>query len=353
MGIRGFSFESHNSWATLFPNFYVSARMMWDADQDPDELLMDICARFFAESAQPMLRYYKRLESAFSAHHDDEGWGHAYYPDCYSPQIVAACAEDIAEAQRLAKDPMTRRRLDAVARGFAYLQTYLDLRRRERGFGTREEFAARHQQALDLITGLGEENEDYILARVARKEFEEWFVGSLAQATGDYDFVTKWLLLGPFPGGGKHGLDLAHPPEREINLAARYPVGDGEVGWTPHAEPGWRGYVDFKQRFDPGNNDVVCAYALCWVTAPRETQAVLRLGTNDSVAVWLGGREVWRNDLGRHATIDEDIVPVTIPAGATPILLKIGQMGGQWGFYFRVTDAEGQPIPGLGFSTEP
>jgi hypothetical protein len=46
-------------------------------------------------------------------------------------------------------------------------------------------------------------------------------------------------------------------------------------------------------------------------------------------------------------------VEVTIPAGTTPILLKVCQTKGNWGFYFRITDASGQPLRGVRFSTSP
>jgi len=350
MGVRGFSFETHDSWATLFPNFYVSARMMWDPDQDPKALLDDICEKFFAESAAPMRRYYGTLERAFSDHPKNEGWGHAYYPDAYTPEIVAACADAIAEGQRLAREPITRRRVEIIARGFAYLQTYLDLRRRQTGLGSREEFSAGYEQLANQAKSLNAENEDFMLARVALKEdLEPWFASAVAASARDFNFVQDWRLIGPFDNALNRGFARAYPPEREINLNAAYDGKAGKVRWTTYHAPDWRGYVDLKRLFEP--NEWVCAYALCWVTAPRETQAQLRVGSNDAVAVWLGGREVWRNDAARLAKIDDDIVPVTLPAGTTPILLKIGQHQREWGFFFRITDAAGNPLPSLRFST--
>jgi hypothetical protein len=80
MGIKGFSFESHNSWATLAPNFYVAAKVMWNANLNIDLLMDDYMQHFFAECDGPMSEYYRILEEALSSSSDYVEWGQLMYP---------------------------------------------------------------------------------------------------------------------------------------------------------------------------------------------------------------------------------------------------------------------------------
>jgi len=87
---------------------------------------------------------------------------------------------------------------------------------------------------------------------------------------------------------------------------------------------------------------------LCrWLSAPRDTVAQLRLGSDDSVKVWLDGALVWSHDERRVITLDQDVVSVTIPAGRHPLLVKVTQGVGGWGFAVRVTDENGAALRGI------
>ena len=163
--------------------------------------------------------------------------------------------------------------------------------------------------------------------------------------------VREWMLIGPFENDKMAGHDQVYPPETEITLDAVYEGKAGPVRWRLHRNPDWDGYIDLARLIEP--NERACAYALCYVTAVQPTRAQLRTGSNDSLAVWLGAQKVLDRKVLRGANMDDDIVEVTIPAGTTPILVKVCQTLREWGFYLRVTDAEGQPLSGLRFSTRP
>jgi hypothetical protein len=109
--------------------------------------------------------------------------------------------------------------------------------------------------------------------------------------------------------------------------------------------------VDLKKVFS--RSDYVCAYALCYVTSPTPVDAQIRLGTNDSGKLWLGGKLVFDYPYEGGAILDREIIPVRLPEGTTPILLKIcnGQLN--WGFVFRITDAQGRPLRDLRFGVTP
>ena len=112
-------------------------------------------------------------------------------------------------------------------------------------------------------------------------------------------------------------------------------------------------YVDLRSEFD--EKEWVCAYAACWIdnpAGPRETE--LRMGSNDSIKVFLDGKEIWNKKVDRIATVDEDRVRATLPQGKATILLKIGQTGKNWGFYFQLIEPGTEnPMQGISISAQP
>jgi hypothetical protein len=163
---------------------------------------------------------------------------------------------------------------------------------------------------------------------------------------------TDWWLIGPFPGGERlAGHHTVYPPEQEIDLGAEYAGAAGKVRWRVHRPSGPNASVDLTKIFQPAEN--VCAYALGYVVSPVEQDAQLRFGSNDAAKVWLGGRLV--HDYPHEGTVhlDRDIIPVRLPRGTTPLLIKVTNGLKNWGFVLRLTDAQGRPLKGVRFRLEP
>jgi hypothetical protein len=167
----------------------------------------------------------------------------------------------------------------------------------------------------------------------------------------DLTLVTSWNAIGPFDNAGGKGHDTVYPPETGIDSKATCGGLGGPVSWKTVSSPTGQGYVNLLHHFAP--KDWVTVYALAYIHADQAMDAQLRVGSNDTVKVWLGGRLVWNFDEGRKAQYDQDIVPVHFEAGATPVLLKVSQTGGDWGFYFRITDGAGKPIQGVRVKLNP
>ena len=92
--------------------------------------------------------------------------------------------------------------------------------------------------------------------------------------------------------------------------------------------------------------------ALVRAHSPAARRAQLRLGSNDSVVVWLNGKKVHDNNILRTARIDEDVVDVELEAGENELLVKVCQTALDWGFYFRITDREGRALEDLRYGRE-
>ena len=84
--------------------------------------------------------------------------------------------------------------------------------------------------------------------------------------------------------------------------------------------------------------DNVGAYALATVVSDRDRDVVLRIGSDDGLAVYVNGEEVHRNFLDRAWALDQDTVRPSSRAGDNQILCKVTQGGAQWSVSVRVTE---------------
>ena len=60
----------------------------------------------------------------------------------------------------------------------------------------------------------------------------------------------------------------------------------------------------------------------------------------------LNGKQVFNHLRTSGERIDRYTIPVTLKQGENTILVKICNSSQGWGFYMRLTDAEGNPIEG-------
>ena len=97
------------------------------------------------------------------------------------------------------------------------------------------------------------------------------------------------------------------------------------------------GVVDLTQVYDDW---FVVAYAWAQIDMAEETQAVLGIGSDDSVKVWLNGKLVHKNLVIRGVIADNDRVPMTFKKGKNQLVLKLLNCGGSWGFACRLLNTE-------------
>ena len=155
----------------------------------------------------------------------------------------------------------------------------------------------------------------------------------------------KWLIIAPFDN--TDGFQKRYPPERAIKLSKTYKDRKVKISWQHPADGFNEGYINFKHIYQRYNWSV--AYGLIYVKSNQRTEAQIRIGTNDSVKLWLNDKEVWRMNIGRDAVFDNDIVPVILEPGMNKILIKVCNRINEWGFYLRVTDKKGKGLNGIEF----
>ena len=184
-------------------------------------------------------------------------------------------------------------------------------------------------------------------------------VGKAAEATGykigidSYQvlhaspFVERYMVLGPFPKTDVETIDKLLPPEGQLNLEATYTGTRSKTIQWQEAAARTDGYLDL--RINLSYEPQVVGYTLVYVHAPKTTDSVMLIGSDDTIAVWLNGTEIHRNSIDAGATANADAIPCQLNAGWNTVLCQKTDLGWSWGLYLRFTDADGI----LKYSTRP
>jgi len=171
------------------------------------------------------------------------------------------------------------------------------------------------------------------------------------------DFIRTWLLCGVFPNPPHEGdQDYDHTPPcvgLETDYLSAY---SGETKIQPiagmtHKRPGsteaqWFEYtspndeVDFTKTFTDQPSTNVVAYAYTVIKSKEAGKAILALGSDDGARIWLNGELVHDILVPRGVIKDNDMVTVALKKGENPLLVKVEQGGGGWGFALRFIGKE-------------
>jgi hypothetical protein len=152
-------------------------------------------------------------------------------------------------------------------------------------------------------------------------------------------FILAWMLSGPYMQEGKDGAALFNAPFVPEKAGAK-------AEWRPVIVPpgGPSGLVEIDKIFG-GNNRV--GYLKTQITSAKGQDALLEIGSDDGVKVWLNGRVVHANNAIRPCTPDQDKVKVKLKQGANTLLVKVTQGGGEWTVCCRLRTPDGKGLDGV------
>ena len=150
-------------------------------------------------------------------------------------------------------------------------------------------------------------------------------------------FVKRYMILGPFPKTDIRTIDVLLR-EGQLDLKKTYTGIDGKTVHWQEATTRADGFLDLRRDLSP--IPMTVGYALVYVHAPKATDAVMLIGSDDEFAVWLNGTEIHRKRINAGATADADAVPCQLKAGWNTVLCQKVDLGWSWGLYLRFTDAD-------------
>jgi hypothetical protein len=154
--------------------------------------------------------------------------------------------------------------------------------------------------------------------------------------------IHDWHVIGPFDYG--KGLDDELPLEKNIDFDQSYEGADGLVKWKKF-QANKSGYLDLSDAFyeNPEDNPADLAamgYAYIQIKSPDERKIRLTLGSNDGAKLWVNNEVIYNKHIGRGALADQVFLNASLKKGINHILVKVENLGYNWGLYLRVVDTE-------------
>ena len=115
----------------------------------------------------------------------------------------------------------------------------------------------------------------------------------------------------------------------------------GDLEWTVGeiSETGGNNVNDLVNEIGLGSGDVNdhSVYGLIILDAPEDQSGVpMKVGSDDSVKVWLNGEVVHTNAVNRGAGDFQDDFKVNLVAGGNILLVKVSERGGGWSMFAGV-----------------
>ena len=213
------------------------------------------------------------------------------------------------------------------------------------------------QYRARLLEGFEVTTEPYAALDGQLQDGKVKFAGRLNQESttinGDIEAVLeKDKFTGQFKGetGGeqvKGKLSLTKTVRQSPTLGAKPPAGavvlfDGRNFDEWFSLGGRKGTINIIEAIGNAQNAVAYLQARIW--SPKTQAAMLQLGSDDGVKVWLNGKLVHAKNVARGVNPDEDKVRVTLQEGANELLLKVTNGAGDWGAIVRFMGEDGKPL---------
>ena len=152
-------------------------------------------------------------------------------------------------------------------------------------------------------------------------------------------YVKRYVVLGPFPKTDVGTINELLHTDSQFNSKKTYIGVDGKLVHWQEATTRADGFLDLRQNLSP--NPMTVGYTLVFVYAPKATDSVMLIGSDDEITVWLNGTEIHRKNINAGAMADADAIPCQLKAGWNTVLCQKIDNGWSWGLYLRFTDADG------------
>jgi WD40 repeat protein len=177
----------------------------------------------------------------------------------------------------------------------------------------------------------------------------------------DSGMIRQWLVLAPIPfqdqtgEGALKALDQEQvTPEPGLRPRAndRVKVGASELVWNALRQEDY--LLDFNRLLGKKMEWSV-AYAVCYIQSDAaQAGVVMRVGSDDEAKIYLNGKEIYRNEIGRACVPDQDeVAGIELRAGLNVLVFKVVNEMQNWGGSVRFTDAAGRPLKGVRVTLDP
>jgi hypothetical protein len=167
-----------------------------------------------------------------------------------------------------------------------------------------------------------------------------------AQQGHDEEVIKDWHIIGPFKSDKPKTISLDHPTpldeditrasDGSVDLKSTYRMNGSVLKWTP-AKAQKRGLVNLTAAL--GAVEYAIAYGYAEIDSVHARDAVLRIGSDDGIRIWLNGKQVHSHEVGRGYAPCSDQVAVHLKAGKNRLVVKIDNNTAGWGFGVQIPRA--------------
>ena len=125
-GVWGFWTEGQNCWMVTHLNYYLRARLMWNASADVPALVRDYCKNFYGAAARPVEDYLWTMERAVGESSIHETFGRLVpWQVIYPPKVMKKLDRDLTEAKHRAGRGPDAPHVQVLNLAHQYLCAYL------------------------------------------------------------------------------------------------------------------------------------------------------------------------------------------------------------------------------------
>jgi hypothetical protein len=154
-------------------------------------------------------------------------------------------------------------------------------------------------------------------------------------------------VVGPFPAHEKEAFRTPFPPEWDLSSDTQFRSEAGVVRWVELQADHQAAHdgIDFEALW--GQRDHAAGYAMARVRSRTAREAELRIGADDTITVWLNGRQIFAKEVYRLADWDQEVVPITLNPGDNTLVFKIAQDRNPWRLLPHLSGPAGSALEGV------
>ena len=367
MGVKGnYTDKVTANLASQFADYYLEYRIKADPGRDPKTELKRMCEVYFGPAGAAMNDYYLALDAASHVitSTPSADWTVLAIKDYFTPDILSDAASHLkAAAQAAKKTPAIARRVLMVQNSFDILEnTIVGFRKAESNdYGGSVAAFARAVQAAQKLNAMGP---DLIALERFKTVLDESKLKILAKHFPQrFGYQRSWLLLGPVPNDYRDAQwyeddfpKALFPDGVKVGQPAQ--LADGKTAnWLPYTSP--EGQIAFSAAFENIQRPwhFSSAHALLAVHSPAARRVQLRLSSFNPMRLFLNGKQVYKQIGWDSDPPDRQVIPVDLKAGPNLIVISASEYCWQsptyrWGFYFRITDMQGNLMTDLRTSSQ-
>ena len=163
-----------------------------------------------------------------------------------------------------------------------------------------------------------------------------WWKG---RPRSDVPFIRRWLVLGPIPD--PHGSALLRDPIGNLVELPREGMAGGRQRWRTHGSDAQL----LELETATAKADRCLRYASTGLEVAADTRAILWLGANDGLRVWLDGELRFHHPYDQLVLPDQYGLELELTGGWHVLTIGVDDTGGESALAARLAGVDGRPLP--------